>query len=377
MTWITAKTAARRLGVKPQTLYAYVSRGLVAARANEEDPRARLYARADIDALIAKRRAGRRRADIASRAISWGDPVLESAIATVQDQRLIYRGRDAVAWAEHATLEDTARLLWDAPDVAPASLAKVRALRAGDAKGRLLSFLAQHAAISAPTFARAKDDLASEALALLDGAIEALSGVGDAAPAHRKLAQAWGVSGRRADLIRRTIVLVADHELNPSTFAARVAASTGGALAAAALTGCAALTGPLHGEASARALAFLDSAEHNGVTATINAALARAERLPGLGHPLYRDGDPRAEAILAPLKPRPAIARAIAAAERASGRRANVDLALAALTLELGLGREAPFVLFAAGRMAGWLAHAMEQALTGAIIRPRATYVGP
>jgi len=256
-------------------------------------------------------------------------------------------------------------------------VSNVRPSRARDAKGRLLSFLAQHAASDPPAFGRAHDDLAAESFALLNGAIDALSGVGGDAPAHLRLAKAWGLTARRADLIRRTIVLVADHELNPSTFAARVAASTGAPLAAAALAGCATLTGPLHGEASARALAFLDAAEREGVTATVNAALARAERLPGVGHALYLDGDPRAEAILAALKPRPAIARAIAAAERASGRRANVDLALAALTLEYDLGPEAPFVLCAAGRMVGWLAHAMEQTESGHIIRPRANYTGP
>src|SRR5262245_3678496 len=139
MSWLTAKAAAARLGVKPQTLYAYVSRGFLAARPADDDTRSSVYAAADITALLRRRRAGKRRADIAARAIAWGDPVLESAIATVRDGRLIYRGVDAVEWAERATLEDTARLLW-AQDVDKAPRTASRAPPRG-ATAKLRGFL--------------------------------------------------------------------------------------------------------------------------------------------------------------------------------------------------------------------------------------------
>jgi citrate synthase len=96
----------------------------------------------------------------------------------------------------------------------------------------------------------------------------------------------------------------------------------------------------------------------------------------GFGHPLYPAGDVRAINLLRAMKPAPRIARAIRLAERETGRQANVDMALAALTRELQLPDEAPFMLFAVGRMAGWLAHAMEQKQAGRLIRPRAKYIG-
>jgi len=112
--WIARTDALSLLGVKPQTLYAYVSRGLIASRPDADDPRASLYSAADVETLLKRRRSGRGREAIARAAISWGEPVMETAITTVRRGKLIYRSRDAVRLAAEATLEETAALLWDA-----------------------------------------------------------------------------------------------------------------------------------------------------------------------------------------------------------------------------------------------------------------------
>jgi len=178
--------------------------------------------------------------------------------------------------------------------------------------------------------------------------------------------------------IRRALVLVADHELNASTFAARVAASTGAPLAGAALAGLSTLTGPLHGDATARVLAQLDAAlrDGGGPENAIAERLMHGELIHGFGHVLYPSGDIRASLLLAELKPRALFARYVNAVASATGEAPNIDVALAVMTRQLDLPDDAPFILFALGRMTGWLAHALEQRESGTLIRPRANYIG-
>lgn len=363
------------LGVKPQTLYAYVSRGLIAARPDTDDPRSSLYSAADVAALVRRRRSGRGREAIARAAISWGEPVMETAITTVRDGRLIYRGRDAVRLAADATLEEAAALLWNANTFSPPR-ASGTGPDGASGKDRALAWLAQRAANDAPCFGRGTAALATEGADLLSGFCTAIAGTGGRGFFHQRLGRQWSLTPGGTDLLRRALVLVADHELNPSTFAARVAASTGAPLAACALAGCATLTGPLHGEASARALAYLRAALSEGPDVALAGLAVRGQRIPAVGHALYPAGDPRAAALLRWMKPSPPVRRAIRAAETAAGDAANIDFALAAMTIELELPDDAAFLIFASGRMAGWIAHAIEQSVSERMIRPRASYTG-
>lgn len=381
MDWIDRHEATSRLGVKPQTLYSYVSRGLLAAKPAPNDPRSSLYSAADVAALVVRRRAGRRRRDIAVRAIAWGEPVLETRIAGVRGGRLLYRGKDAARFAAKATLEDAARLLWNAPPRwapprwAPQPRAAPIPPPGKDAKSRGLAFLAARVATDPPSHGRARLDLLEEGQSLFDGLADAFLGARGRGLFHERLARTWRLDRSGAEAVRVALVLVADHELNPSTFAARVAASTGASLAAAALAGLSTLTGPLHGEAALRAIAYLEAALDETPDAAIRRLIDRGEGVPGLGHALYPEGDPRAAALLTRLKMRASMARAISAAERVGGAKANIDMALAALTVHYGLPQTAPFLIFAGGRIVGWLAHAMEQRASGSPIRPRAAYL--
>jgi hypothetical protein len=109
--WLDAEQVLERLGIRPQTLYAYVSRGRIEAAAHPDDPRRSLYRASDVAALAQRKARGRRAADVAAEAIAWGEPVLPSAITTVEGGRLYYRGHDAAELALTHSLEDTARLL--------------------------------------------------------------------------------------------------------------------------------------------------------------------------------------------------------------------------------------------------------------------------
>ncbi|MDE2364258.1 MAG: citrate synthase [Hyphomicrobiales bacterium] len=367
------------LGVRPQTLYAYVSRGLIRMQADPGEPRRSLYLRHDIEALVARKKRSRRRADIASSAIAWGEPVLESAISTVRDGRLVFRGQDAAALSSRASLEDVAAVLWNCAAFDPPAKSPPipRNAQRGGAASRALAALGDLAARQQPIVGRGDDRLVEDARATLYAFVDAIAERPGSGRAHERIAAGWKLDARGADLVRRALALIADHELNASTFAVRVAASTGAPLAAAALAGFCALLGPLHGGAIASSLDLLDRMmASRGQRAFARAAIARGERFLGFGHPLYPLGDMRALALRAAMKPPTKIARALDVAADEVGRPPNIDIMLAALTRQLALPDDAPLRLFAAGRMAGWLAHAMEQGRSGRLIRPRARYIG-
>lgn len=377
--WISAEAARTRLGVRPQTLYAYVSRGRLRVRADPEDPRRSLYRAADVAALNERKARGRKASEVAAGAIAWGEPVLDSAITTVAGGRLYYRGRDAVVLSATETLESVARLLRGGHGAALKRSNRPPPPEAPSMRARAFAALAARAGVDPPARGRPPLELAVEAATLLDVLADAVAGEIGSGAIHDRLASAWGchASGPAADLIRRALVLVADHELNASTFAARVAASTGASLAASALAGLAALSGPRHGGAPAAVRGLLAEAQGIGPAAAIAARQAEDRVIPGFGHLLYPDGDPRAEALLDRMSPSPELQALRMAVEAQTGLAANVDFALVALADTLRLPPDAPFALFAVARCAGWIAHAMEQGQTGQLIRPRARYVGP
>jgi citrate synthase len=190
---------------------------------------------------------------------------------------------------------------------------------------------------------------------------------------------------------------VIDNGLNTSAFTARVVASSGASLASAALGAYCAFTGPLHGGAPGPTLDMLDEAEASGdVEAWAMRKLAAGDRLMGFGHRVFRLGDPRAALLRTALEKMgetlgPGIGRLAFAAEveRAVGAafarlkpgrpplQPNIEINAALLLDAVGFPRAAFTPVFAIGRGAGWLAHAMEQRAAGRLIRPSSSYIGP
>jgi citrate synthase len=393
--FIPAAEACERLGISPATLYAYVSRGLLQSRPGP-DHRSRVYRRSDIDRLVQRKRAGRGAARGAAQSLDRGLPVMETRISLIRPDGPWYRGRSAIALArDGATLEDAARWLWDCGDedpfatsIAAAWPATVRTvaedaslppLERAMAAIPLLALEVRHSFNASPAVRReVAATLLRHNAALLVGAPP-----GDA-PVHRVLAERWRPDDAAfAGLVRAALILCADHELNVSAFAARVVASTGAHLHATACTGLAALSGPRHGGATARAHALIaDAMDAASPAQSIAERWRRGDDLPGFGHVLYPDGDPRAAELLSMLRaarPGDAMDRIDAIVDGAfdaSGQRPNIDLLLAALCHVHGLPAPHALVMFAAGRLAGWLAHALEQQQLRQLIRPRARYVG-
>ena len=381
--WLDAGAALQLLGVRPQSLYASVSRGRIRSKPDPDDSRRSLYSRDDVLRLAARRAGAVPARDVALQAVAWGEPVLASGVSTVESGRLFYAGLAVEQLVrEDAGLEAVAALLWGAPPVvfhAPAPC---------DATGGLGAALAAMAAATAaaaaavecpPSHGRAVTEPHADAARLVASMAQAwLGGAEDAAPAplHRRIADRWQ-RPLSADAMRRALVLLADHELNASTFAARVAASTGASLAAALLAGLATLTGPLHGGACADLFELLAQAQVHGAEAAVQARLRQGRPLPAFGHPLYPDGDERAALLLEACEMPPLLAELSAVVTRLTGSLPNVDFALAALTLVHAWPREAPLALFAIARSVGWIAHALEQQRSKVLIRPRAFYAGP
>ncbi|UVK40075.1 citrate synthase [Mesorhizobium sp. AR10] len=374
--WLTREEALERLKVRAQTLYAYVSRGRIGMRPDRADPRRSQYRADDIAALATRRARGRSPSAIAESAIAWGEPAIVTSISTVVHGRLIYRGQDAVALSDTATLEETAELLWAANGPV---LLMSPAAHGGHDGGRPAAFseLALLAAAGRPSLGRKPASLHQDAAGAIWVLARALGAVPGSDAVHARLAQGWSVDAAGAELIRRALILLADHELNTSTFAARVAASTGAPVAACLLAGLATLSGPRHGGAAEAVMMLVEDADRLGPDAAIGRWLGHDRPLPGFGHPLYPEGDPRADTLLAVVDVDRGLVRLRDAAFTATGLRPNIDFALAALTRSLCLPSDAPFRLFALGRSVGWTAHAVEQVTSNGLIRPRGRYEGP
>ncbi|RYZ74853.1 MAG: helix-turn-helix domain-containing protein [Lysobacteraceae bacterium] len=393
---LSARETCQFLGISQATLYAYVSRGLLESRPGP-DHRSRLYPRRDVERLAQRKQAGRGAARGAAQSLDRGLPVLETRISLIREDGPYYRGSSAIEAAqEGATLEDIARLLWDCGELDPFAVeidphwpATVAAI-AGDARLPpleramaaipLLALEVRHSFNSAP---RVRHEIA--ATLLRHNAALLVARAPFDGPVHRLLAQCWKPGDEAfAELVRAALVVCADHELNVSAFAARVVASTGAHLHGTVCSGLAALSGPRHGGATARAHALIaDAREAASTRDFIATRWQRGDELPGFGHVLYPHGDPRATEMLARLRTahagQPAmesLEAILAAMEDISGQRPNIDFMLAATCHANDLPATPALVMFAAGRLAGWLAHALEQQAQGRLIRPRASYTG-
>jgi citrate synthase len=389
--YLSAREAAAELAISPATLYAYVSRGLVRSEPSA-DSRSHRYRAEDIRGLKERRAPSPEPRGL--RNFDADLPVLDSAICTITEDGPIYRGVNCVDLAEKDTLEHAATLLWDvtvvdpfAPDNCPHVSDDMRtiaeAARRAAPIDRAIAVLALAASADPRAFTRAADGRAMVGARILRLLVATMLNTETSAePLHQQIARTWAPDNNHApDLIRRALVLLADHELNASTFTARCAASTGLNLYDAIIAGLAALKGPKHGGAGVLASRLVKTLIDHDVEPVIRERVALGERFAGFGHGVYKRGDPRAQSLLdalarsgAPRKFTREVPERIA---EATGEFVNIDYALAVLVHSLRFPSGSELALFAMARSVGWIAHASEQLQHGKLIRPRARYVGP
>lgn len=376
--WIDRDEALARLGVKSQTLYAYVSRRRIAARPDPSNPRRSLYSAEDIARLTGTDPNDIPGVLLAPEGLQGRMMSVPSHLTTAMDGRLFYRGQDVVLWSQAATLEDTAGLLWDAPgnqlfqglaprlDIQPGLTARARLFaaigrRAQEDRGDSAEFT--------PT-----DRLALAASVLNEG-IDAIAGLGPRLSFHQRLGRAWKVLEREQHALRRALVLVADHQLDAAALATRVATGGGGSPAAAAMAGLVTLVnGPVALEIE-RSIAHVQAARRD----PIGAARQRLDALglvPGFGDASWPDGDPRAQDLIAEVGLPSDLMAVFEEGQRVSGQSATLALALALVARKLDLPREGAVDLYLIGRLVGLLGHSLDQASYGSPITARLRYVG-
>ncbi|MCB9737341.1 MAG: helix-turn-helix domain-containing protein [Deltaproteobacteria bacterium] len=403
---MTAAEAAERLGVKRATLYAYVSRGLLTSLPGEG--REHHYLAADVERLRIRAAARAGHAPVAAGALRFGEPVIESALTAITPDGPAYRGRLATALAAaDTTFEAVADWLWDAEDgdgwgardLGGLPFDAVRAqLGAGstplDAVRLALAFADVDGALDGPLAPRVEHDRARALVRRLAAAAgrprtpRAAGALAHDGVARVLVTALGGEDAARADVVaavNRALVLTADHELNVSSFTARVVASTGATLTASLQAAAAALSGARHGGVCAQVEQLLDEAAALPDPAqVVKRRHARGETIPGMGHPLYPGGDPRGRALIAwavalggDAPGVRAVSRIVDAMAAAGLPAPTLDLGLVAVAEAGRLPRGSAAAIFAVGRSVGWIAHALEQRSASHLLRPRARYVGP
>ena len=390
--YLSAREAAAELAISPATLYAYVSRGLIRSEPSP-DSRSHRYRAEDVRGLK-ERRAPSAVEPRGFRSFDPDLPVMDSAIATITEEGAIYRGVNCVDLSEKDTLEHTATLLWDVtgvdpfaadncPHVSDEMRAIAEAARRAAPIDRAIAVLALATSADPGAFTRAPEGRAMVGARIVRLLVATMLNAEPSSELlHQQIAKAWAPDNKHApDLIRRALVLLADHELNASTFTVRCAASTGLNLYDSVIAGLAALKGPMHGGAGVLASRLVKTLIDQDVEPVIRERVALGERFAGFGHGVYKRGDPRAMSLLNALT-RAGAARKFTreVPERiaeATGEFVNIDYALAVLAHSLRLAPGSELTLFAMARAVGWIAHASEQLQFGRLIRPRARYVGP
>jgi len=394
--FLTAKEATEALGISRATLYAYVSRGLVRSEEADNARRTRRYVGEDVDRLRRRQEQRRDPDQSAAETLNWGVPVVDSALTRIADGRCYYRGYDIAELAGQRTVEEVASLMWtghfDRWDSLAGRVAlsdkfwTVRAQLTQLSHYDLMRVLLPLAAVRD----RAAVDLRPEAVAstgrrILGAMVMAVTGQLPGEGMASAIAAHFAPSVDFAPgLIGATLILCADHELNTSTFTARCVASTMAAPYAVVDAALAALSGYKHGGMSERVeqmLAECDGLGLDDVKSRLYNRLRRGEGLPGFGHALYPDGDPRGRYLVDNLRRCGAVdptAEAVATAVfDLIGERPNVDYGLVLVTRALRMPSGSALTLFALGRALGWIGHAIEEYQKDRLIRPRARYVGP
>lgn len=416
MTALTTREAAKRLGVKVETLYAYVSRGLI-ERHVSEDGRTSMFDHRAVEDLA---RRGRPRQSSRSTSLNM---LIETRLTSISPHGVRYRGLWSSELAMTRPFEDVAELLWMG-ELPVRRLApwEGKTLSTGSHEGVRHELADSVRLIAARTMAELPRAGGFDAASVAGSARAIIATITDSLPAagHQRVPR-LGLPGSANEVrgfahvdarpttlggtiagrlwtklsphrpqagmlavLNAALVLLADHELAASTLAVRVAASTRADPTAAVCTGLGVLSGPLHGGASVTALAMLERAATVGAARAVSEILEVGRQIPGFGHRVYVESDPRAVVLIRLLRATWGRTRLLTIVDDVHAevllridQAPNIDFALAAMVMLGGMPADGAEVVMAIARIAGWLAHAIEEYGEAPLrFRPRASYIG-
>ena len=393
-TFLSSSEVVERLGISKSTLYAYVSRGLIRSEPDPDSPRSRRYRADDVERLLNRQRIRLDPGTGTVREPERETPIVESGISSIDNGRLSYRDHDAIDLASREAFESVVSLLWGhglgapIPSVDRSSSAARNELlqqtqlmaQSLDAPARvqmLLPVLEQRDRSSFDLRPDSVEQVGVNILQLFTAAMvgaEGRSGIAKTLQAH------WA-PGRpgMARLIDAALVLSADHEVDVSALTVRCIASSRAPLYSAIAGGLSAIRGQKQGGAILQAGAMVAQVDApDNAYDVLRNRLQRGENLAGFGNERFPDGDPRAEILLQMLReelgdaPEITLADSIcAAANQLQGLKPNLDFGLVLLTRSLGESDETARALMVLGRIAGWVAHALEEYQRDEVIEQR------
>lgn len=401
--YLSAKEAAKMLDISVSTLYAYVSRGLIRSEQTSEGKRQKRYYAEDVEKLLARKDGRRNPESLAKDALHWGAPVMDSAITLIDNGKLYYRGHDVQSLAKQNTVEEVASLIWldnmaEAKnlfdhDVYISAQKYEMMLLHMEMDGaeltpiqELLTFLPSASADDMSAYDLRPAVVAQTGARIMRLMVSVAAGdVPENISIPEMLQYGWCPDDEKSiPVMNAALIVTADHELNASSFSARVVASAGATPYATVIGGLSALQGVKHGGYTERVEALFNEADSpDKIRDVMRARLRRGDDIPGFGHKLYADADPRAEVLFEILSEYygdtaefQLIKKAVDVADDLIGEFPGIDTLLVAVARVLKLPPGSALALFALGRTIGWIGHAIEQYETNRLIRPRARYTG-
>ena len=385
--FVSINRAKELLGVKKESLYSYVSRKKIRTIIDPKNGKKRLYSYDDIINLAEnKKKAGAEK--IARDTLMWGQPVLESSITLIENSILYYRGISIKDLVEKNTFEEVVSLIWSGSLSLPSSFRDIKtnshelvAITIPELEKYFIQLEKEEGS------SLLSKDLQTLGWKILESLVQDVSkNYAKNTSIATKLAEYFCPKMPHAEeLINTALIIIADHELNSSSFSARIVASTGGNLFQVIIGALATLTGPKHGGSILRVeLMINELSENMDIDNNLIKRKNRGDDIVGFGHNLYNKGDFRAKILLQKIryyygdsKEFEIYNSIIQKCRNITKQDPTVDFALLTLASILKSNSDFALFLFSYGRIAGWIGQAMEQYQEDKLIRPRAKYIGP